>query len=104
LFSLHLIKKWTSSSISFSEHFWHILSSLCTFLYLPVSICNLCDDNIRSLHIFFNSFDNLNYRIVNHAESTIFSDLWLYWVTGVLTGTIPWFSLLDGHPTKWTTH
>jgi hypothetical protein len=58
---------------------------------------------------FLNSFDNLNYRIVNPraghlAESTTFSDLWLYWVTGVLTGTVPWFPLLDGHPTKWTTH
>ena len=37
------------------------------------------------------------------AESTRLSDLWLYWITCLLTGTVPWFSLLDGHPTKRTT-
>ena len=45
-----------------------------------------------------------NTHAGHHAESTRFSDLWLYWVTDLLTGTVPWFSLLDGHPTKWTTH
>jgi hypothetical protein len=39
-------------------------------------------------------------RAGHYAESTRLSDLWLYWVTGLLTGTVPWFSLLDGHPTK----
>ena len=79
--------------------------------------CSLLDDHptrwilylIFVFFFFLNSYDNLNYSIMNPragllAESTTFSDLWLCWVTGLLTGTAPWFCMLDGHPMKWMTY
>jgi hypothetical protein len=76
--------------------------------------CSLLDGHptmwiLYLIFVFLNSYDNLNYSVMNPraghpAESTRFSDLWLYWVTGLLTGTVPWFSLLDDHPMKWMTY
>jgi hypothetical protein len=73
--------------------------------------CSLLDDHpmrwiFYLIFVFVNSYDNLNYSIMNPraghpAESTRFSDLWLYWVTGLLAGIVPWFSLLDDLPMKW---
>ena len=103
-----------AESTGLSDLWLYLITGLLTG---TVPWCSLLDDHptrwilylIFVFVFFLNSYDNLNYSIMNprtglHAESTRFSDLWLCWVAGLLTRTAPWFCLLDGHPMKWMTY